>query len=98
MTDRDDTPLSSEEEAAQIKTLLQLGAIVVGLPVLALIWLGWLEVATLRDDLRRNHITAVLRMALAKQPGALGLLVLWIAFLVGLSAYVAGHAFWGGGQ
>lgn len=91
----DQTPLSSEEEAAQVRTLLQLGAIVVGLPVLALVWLGWLEVATLRDGLRGNHITAVLRMALARQPGAFGLLVLWISFLVGLAAYVAGHAFWG---
>ena len=93
----DQTPLAGPQRVTpeQATTLLQLGAIVVGFPVLVLIWIGWLEVATLRDDKPGNHITASLRAAFRKEPGAFGLLVVWIAFLVGLAAFIAGHVFWG---
>ena len=56
---------------------------------LAVLAIGWLilEWRTLADDIPNNHITAVVRAALAKQPGPFIL----FAFALG---YLFGHLFW----
>ena len=63
------------------------GAILlVSLLVLAAVWLS-LEIVRLRDDVPNNHITAVVRWAVAKQPGPFIL----FGFVVG---FISGHLFW----
>lgn len=68
--------------------------VVFGLPIVALVLLGVVEWRTLADDVPDNHITATLRIAFKKQPGAvfLGTLV-WVVFLVSVFWGIAGHVF-----
>lgn len=81
-------------DEAQGKTLAQLLLLIVGLPLLALIYAGILEVKTLADDKKDNHITAVLQAVWKQQPGAYGLVVLFWGLVFGVVMYVSGHAFW----
>lgn len=60
--------------------------LVVSLVVLAVLWL-LIERKTLRDDIPGNHITAVVRAAVRKQPGP------FILFAFGLG-FLFGHLFW----
>lgn len=63
------------------------GAILlVSLLVVAAVWLV-LETVRLRDDVPNNHITAVVRWAVAKQPGPFIL----ASFVVG---FILGHLTW----
>jgi len=63
------------------------GAIlIISLAVVTVVWLV-LEWRTLSDDIPGNHITAVIRRAVKKQPGPFIL----FAFAVG---FLAGHLFW----
>ena len=63
------------------------GAIlVVSLLVLTTLWII-LEIKTLKDNIPNNHITAVVRSAVAKQPGPFMIFMLALGFLFG-------HLFW----
>jgi len=63
------------------------GLILIGtLVVWAVIWLA-LEWKTLADDIPDNHITAVVRAAMKKQPGPFLLFFFALGFL-------CGHLFW----
>jgi len=68
--------------------------IVVGLPIIALTMLGTLEWRTLSDDTPGNHVTATMRAAFARAPGAVLLATLvWACFLVAVAVGLAAH-FW----
>lgn len=60
--------------------------LVATLAILAVIWL-LLEWRTLKDDIEGNHITAVARRAVKKQPGP------FILFFFALG-FLCGHLFW----
>lgn len=63
------------------------GAIlIISLAVVTIVWLV-LEWRTLADDIPGNHITAVVRRAVKKQPGPFMLLFFALGFL-------CGHLFW----
>jgi hypothetical protein len=63
------------------------GAILIGsLLVIGALWLA-VEWKTLADDVPGNHITAVVRRAVAAQPGPFILFALALGFLFG-------HLFW----
>lgn len=51
------------------------------------VWWAYIEVKTLRDSIPDNHITAVVRAAVKKQPGPFILLAFDLGFL-------CGHLFW----
>lgn len=81
----------------QVTTLLWLAFVVVGLPIIGIAVVAWLEVKTLRDKHPGNHITATLQAAFRRQPGAFVVLGgVWGAFLLALLMGIAGHVFWGG--
>jgi len=66
---------------------LSTGFVLVGtLTILAVIWL-LLEWRTLSDKVEGNHITAVVRQAVKKQPGP------FILFFFALG-YLCGHLLW----
>jgi hypothetical protein len=66
---------------------LSTGAVLVlSLVVWAVVWLV-LEVLTLADSTPDNHITAVVRAAVKRQPGPFILLMFALGFL-------CGHLFW----
>jgi len=78
----------------QVNTLLWLVALFFGGPIIALGLLVFLEIKTLRDDKPNNHVTAVLRRAFKKNPGAVFLAVLvWLLFLTAVGWGLAGHFF-----
>lgn len=63
------------------------GAILgVSLAAMVVLWAA-VEIKTLRDQTPNNHITAVVRAAVSKQPGPFLLLM----FALG---YLCGHLFW----
>jgi hypothetical protein len=68
--------------------------VVFGLPVVGLTMLGVLEWRTLADDQPGNHITATMRAAFKRAPGAVFLASLvWVGFLVAVGMGLAAH-FW----
>lgn len=54
--------------------------------LLAVVWLV-VEIITLRNSKPDDHITAVVREAVKKQPGPF----IWLAFTLG---FLSGHLFW----
>jgi hypothetical protein len=65
-----------------------------GFPIIALTVLGILEWRTLSDDIPGNHITATMRAAWRRAPGAVFLAtLLWVGFLVAIGFGLAVH-FW----
>lgn len=65
------------------------GALLIGWFVVSAVFLLAVEAWTLADGTPLNHITAVVRMAFAKEPGVF----MWLAFSVG---YLSAHFFWSG--
>jgi len=66
-----------------------------GLPIIALTMLGVLEWRTLADDTPGNHVSATMRAAWKRAPGAVFLASLvWVAFLVAVGMGLAAHFFW----
>ena len=55
---------------------------------LSIVYLLVLEGITISDSTPMNHITAVVRVAFAKEPGVF----MWLAFSAG---WLGGHLFWG---
>jgi hypothetical protein len=68
--------------------------VVFGLPIVGLTMLGVLEWRTLADETPGNHITATMRAAFKRAPGAVFLTTLvWCCFLVAVVVGLATH-FW----
>lgn len=66
-----------------------------GLPIIALTMLGICEWRTLSDDKPGNHVSATVRAAWRRAPGAVFLATLvWVAFLVAIGFGLLGHFFW----
>lgn len=82
------------EPPLSMQTLGVVMFIVFGLPIAAIALLAGWEWKTLVDDVPGNHITATLRLAFKKQPGAVFLAVaVWLAFLSAVGWGIAGHVF-----
>ncbi len=76
---------------AQTSTLLFcIGVLLVGNAGMAVALL-WKEYKTLTDDIPGNHITAAVRTAWRRQPGAFLPLIVFAALTV---AYLGAHFFW----
>jgi hypothetical protein len=65
------------------------GVLLVAWFCLSAAFLLGLEFVTIGDSTPWNHITAVVRMAYAKEPGVF----MWLAFSAG---WLGGHLFWSG--
>jgi hypothetical protein len=77
-----------------VQTLAVVLFVVFGLPILGLTIFGVLEWRTLSDDVPGNHITATMRAAFHRAPGAVFLATLvWVGFLVAVGMGLAAH-FW----
>lgn len=82
-----DPPLS-------VPTLGVILFVVFGLPIIGLTILGVLEWRTLADNTPGNHVTATLRAAWKREPGAVFLASLvWIVFLTSITWGLLGHVF-----
>lgn len=68
--------------------------VVFGLPIVGLTMLSILEWRTLSDDVEGNHVSATMRAAWRRSPGAVFLATLvWVAFLVAIAMGLASHFF-----
>ena len=65
------------------------GVLLLAWLVVSIVYLLGVEAFTLADTVASNHVTAVVRMAFAKEPGVF----VWLAFSAG---YLAGHLLWSG--
>ena len=88
-------PKQDDSAPLSVATLGLVLFVVFGLPIIGLTILGVLEWRTLADDKPGNHITATLRAAWKRQPGAVFLATLvWFAFISAVTWGVLGHVFW----
>ncbi len=65
------------------------GAMLIGWAVVSILFLLSLEAFTLADSVPSNHVTAVVRVAFASEPG----FFMWLSFSAG---WLGGHLFWSG--
>jgi hypothetical protein len=77
----------------QIATLLYVIVVVGGALFVVAAALLWKEYRTLTDKVPGNHITAVVRAAWARQPGAFLIVIVLLSIAL---AYLGSHFFWSG--